>query len=217
MKYPWLMLDLETLSTRPTAVILSIGAAPFDLDGVRPPIRIVLNISTQRNRHIDPNTVMWWMGQSEKARSVFVDEKKVGAGIGLTQFNEFCNDMLVPIDERGIWGNGSDFDNVLLANLYEWQNSYGRIERPWKHTGNRCFRTLKNICRQDYDTISKQVLRETHHDAADDAAWQAEVCRRLLRKIEAARRVVDAASVFCADGDLPINPLEAAVRSYEHV
>jgi hypothetical protein len=178
----------------------------------------VLDIEQQKGRRIDASTVAWWMKQEPAARAVFLEERRFIVGHGLARFNDYLSANCVPEVDLQMWGNGSDFDNVLLAHLYTWQkdNEPIRVLRPWRFYNNRCFRTLKNICKQDYDVISKQVKRITHHDAADDARWQAEVCRRLLKKIEAARAVCDEAAVFCTDGGKAIHDLSDAVVVYEH-
>ena len=66
------MIDMETLSTNPDCVILTIGAVRFDPrgDGVaeRLELRPTIDEQTEEfNRSIDPDTVEWWGQQSESA------------------------------------------------------------------------------------------------------------------------------------------------------
>ncbi len=63
-----------------------------------------------------------------------------------------------------IWGNGADFDNVILTSAYKRND----LELPWRYTNNRCYRTLKSL----YPEI-KLERSGTHHNALDDAISQA--------------------------------------------
>lgn len=64
-----IMLDLETLDTRPSAVIVSIGAVEFDTNGPNPLREFyrVLQLPPQlsRGRTECPETLAWWSRQSE--------------------------------------------------------------------------------------------------------------------------------------------------------
>ena len=62
------MLDLETLSTRNDAAIISIGLVKFDQNGVIDSQGWALDFSKVTG-HIDPGTVKWWMEQSDMARA----------------------------------------------------------------------------------------------------------------------------------------------------
>ena len=66
------MIDMETLSTQPNCVILTIGAVRFDPKGSgvveRLEIRPTIDEQTEEfDRHIDPETLEWWGKQSEDA------------------------------------------------------------------------------------------------------------------------------------------------------
>ncbi len=63
-----------------------------------------------------------------------------------------------------MWGNGSDFDNTLLEEAYRATG----IKPPWRFTGNRCYRTVKNLFPDVWvDPVG------TAHNALDDATYQA--------------------------------------------
>ena len=64
------MLDLETLSTRPDATILTFGACKFSpykkhdiVDGIY--FRVSVDEQITLGRHVDDNTVAWWAQQAE--------------------------------------------------------------------------------------------------------------------------------------------------------
>ena len=64
-----------------------------------------------------------------------------------------------------LWGNGSDFDNVLMITACEAAG----VKPAWKFYNHRCHRTLKNLCRSV--TMPERV--GTYHNALDDAKTQA--------------------------------------------
>lgn len=74
-------------------------------------------------------------------------------------------------DPVGVWGNGSDFDNVLIANACK---AVGR-PLPWKYYKNMCFRTMKNLFKVKVDRSG------THHNAVDDAVYQMTVLKEINR------------------------------------
>lgn len=171
------MLDLETLSTRDNALILSIGAVEFGLEGVSREFYQVAKEDKQESkwgRHVDPDTKKWWSGQSSDARKVFWDPSGKYLDAALQDFVGWVGGR--PVDE--LWGNGSDFDNVVLRDAYRAAG----LPAPWGFRANRCFRTLKNlgVTLQPGDGIA----RTTHHNALDDAKVQAYEAASYLRYIK---------------------------------
>ncbi|MBV5342719.1 3'-5' exoribonuclease, partial [bacterium] len=64
-----------------------------------------------------------------------------------------------------VFGNGSDFDNVILSNAYLRLS----MERPWPKFNDRCFRTIKSM----FKSVQQPVREGVHHSALDDAKHQA--------------------------------------------
>lgn len=162
------MLDLETLDTSPTAVIVSIGAVKFNKDGsIGKSFYDVIDRSEQvaKGRTINPQTLDWWFKQSEEARSVFKITPCTSVKLSLEAFSIYASETG---EQVNMWGNGADFDCVLLGSLYE---TFG-LKKPWSYSNNRCFRTLKNICIAK-DSHAMPQREGTHHNALDDAVYQA--------------------------------------------
>lgn len=157
------MLDLETLGINSNAPILAIGAVYFNPESRRLGRTfyqaIELTSSLDSGAKIDASTVIWWMQQSEEARKVFIDNT-ITLTQALTNFSDFLNNT----PNVKIWGNGSDFDNIILA------NSFDRVKfpLPWKFWNNRCYRTVKNLA--PHIPIHRTGI---HHNALDDAISQA--------------------------------------------
>jgi hypothetical protein len=169
-------IDLETLGTAPGSVILSIGAIAFNADDPShrslPPClhrfdrAINLNSAVRAGLTIDPNTVIWWLTQSEAARRAMVSRQGDAAPIDavLFAFQTFIEHYTVGAEHVRIWGNGSDFDNVLLAVAYAKVN----MTPPWRFYNNRCLRTLRGE-----HPLVPRVQPVLAHDALSDAEAQA--------------------------------------------
>lgn len=165
------MLDLETMGTRPNAPVIAIGAVMFDGNAVLDEFYTNIDLESavaEGGAIVDPKTVLWWMEQSGEARSALRGNKR---NI-LTALYEF-RDWLKPNEPDGVWGNGSNFDNVILAETYRRMN----LTPPWAFWKDRCYRTMKNM----YPQIAMDHVG-VHHNALDDAKSQALHLIRIWRE-----------------------------------
>lgn len=153
-----IMLDLETLATSEKSLVVSIGAVHFDDDKFISEFYRVLDITSQPTRKVDPNTIKWWMEQSDGARSVF----KESAVLAKTAAYDF-RDWLCVTPKYHIWSNGANFDIPIIRDLL---TDYD-IPIPWKYSAERCYRTVKHF----FKVTSER--QGTHHNALDDAKYQA--------------------------------------------
>lgn len=158
------MIDLETMGNTPDSAIISLGAVFFDRKEQKLGeefYRIIdLESSVAAGLRMTPSTVMWWMKQGDAARSQFNSLESVSLPAALQFFAEW-------FEKNGglyVWGNGADFDNVILTNAYKACH----LKQPWPVYNNRCYRTVKNMFR---DVKLQRV--GTYHSALDDAKSQA--------------------------------------------
>lgn len=173
MKIKHVMIDLETLSTKPNAFVLAMGACEinFQLNDVGRKFYHRINHASfiKANADISPDTVMWWMQQSDAARKAIqpiADDSHMkdvlfALGSWMTDLKHIGNGA----DEVHVWGNGSDFDNVVLAH---WFREFD-VPMPWSFRHNRCFRTVRNLFPDTPDPASADIA----HHALHDAEWQA--------------------------------------------
>lgn len=162
-----IMLDLETMGNGSNAAIIAIGAVRFDTEVTDKFYETVaLDSAVASGLEIDPDTVMWWMKQSDEARSQF-DRQSEHLRTALMLFTQWIGDNAI------VWGNGSDFDNVILANAYKKCG----LTVPWRFWNNRCYRTIKNL---NHDI--KMARTGTYHNAVDDAESQANHLLRILSR-----------------------------------
>jgi hypothetical protein len=171
-----LMWDIESLDTKPSAVVLSIGAVMFDpnTDELGESIYVVLDVAQQMKagRTISSDTLAWWNQQSEEARAIFNAPQLL-----VMDALEALTGFIQRNSPRGFWGNGSDFDNVIIGSLFESFN----VPRPWSYSRNRCFRTLKSLPLPK--TVIQPDRQGTHHNAIDDARHQARCLQAIARAL----------------------------------
>ncbi len=88
------MIDLETLSTRPDATLLTLGAIKFDPYSDAEPnaglyLRVDVDEQSALGRHVDENTLEWWGRQDEKIRDEALgDEDRVSLNSMVKQLNK---------------------------------------------------------------------------------------------------------------------------------
>lgn len=168
------MIDLETLGTRPGSVIVSIGAVVFDERGVQRDrsfeARIDIDSSLEAGLTVDGSTIEWWMRREPSAREVFRCQGDPLSAV-LARFWTWLDN--IPEAELYVWGNGASFDLALLAEAFR-RARYPKL--PWRFTNERCYRTLKAL---HLEIVA--VKPEVAHNALSDAIAQAEHAVQILR------------------------------------
>lgn len=164
------MLDIETLGTRPGCKILSIGAVEI-VDTVNPRT-FYQEISRRQDRLFeDAQTVQWWSEQPDGEHMLSWNSvSKLDIKSALVSLSKFISQY--KHEQVYIWGNGSDFDNAILANTY----SVYELQVPWEFKNNRCFRTIKNL----FPTPSVKSIKP--HNALDDAKAQAKQLNAIMKQ-----------------------------------
>lgn len=158
------MIDIETLDTSPSAVILSVGLVGFTKDRILEEQYTVLPIQQQINdgRTISESTLKWWMNQSKEARAVF-DTKPTedSLKLSLVQLSNFISRY----NKAKIWSYGANFDTVLIDDLMRTSD----VKIPWNYWDIRCLRTF---CDDHHAPLPKDA--GVLHNALDDARRQAQ-------------------------------------------
>lgn len=173
-----IIIDLETLSERATAAVVSLGAVALDHN-----LRIVATFHTpidagmQSARHRCPRTIEWWRSQSLAAQGASL--RAIGPlspRRALQEFVVFVGQHADTKDVR-LWGNGSGFDCSILEDLY---NDH-QIATPWHHRNERDLRTLLELYPQAQDV---GVFEGEKHNALDDAMHEAKQLIKALQMHE---------------------------------
>jgi hypothetical protein len=168
------MLDLETLGTKPGCPVLSIGAVFFNrqtgLLGAEFYCAIYSKDQAARGLVASADTIAWWKEQSAEARTVIQLAGKLATStrmpLALDQFTAFLESSKGGIKNVKIWGNGSDFDQPILSKCFDVVG----MKQPWEFWNNRCFRTMKAMLPKPV-VAAKRI--GVYHNALDDAKTQA--------------------------------------------
>lgn len=177
-----LMVDLETMSTRAEAAIVSIGACMFDMHAgpeqeIAEHNRFLRRISLESNqaagRHLDANTVIWWLQQSDEARRGLTDGAITNLKIALIELRMwFQHDT--DCRPATCWANSPEFDISILRSANE------AVGETWPvfFSLNRDVRTCGELAYPDArerKAVMKACRDATgeHHRADADAVAQA--------------------------------------------
>jgi hypothetical protein len=170
--------DIETLSTRNNALIVTIGAVKFDADNVLDRFTIGIDpVDAQRRygRDIDAKTVIdfWFDPKRDAARVELLATPKIDMFSALQGFADWCAETA--LDDRGsLWGKGATFDNVLLKDAFDAAG----LEFPFGYRQNECYRTFANRCPEvEFEPIG------TAHVAVADAESQAVHLQRICKHL----------------------------------
>ena len=167
IRFTDVMVDIETLDTEPTAVILSIGAVPFHIvtGEMGDYYYSKCNVSMQiRDGHtISTETLAWWIKNDHETLLEYLNggEWVRRAVEGLIDFiEEQCN------EDACIWANSPSFDLVKLKNA---------LGNPWPFGfwNERDVRTLINL-RPEIAKMFKTPV--SHHPVEDCENQIRQVC-----------------------------------------
>jgi hypothetical protein len=173
------MLDLETLSLRPNAHILTIGAIKFTRKGKLKPLhefdtfyrRITIDSCKELDMHISEETINWWNSQNKDVfHEAINNPDRIPIQTALKEFTAWFGDT------RLIWANGDDFDCVVLAEAYR---ACGMVE-PWKYFNTRDVRTVMDIAGITMNDVPK--VEQAHH-ALHDCYRQIDAVQRSFKRI----------------------------------
>ncbi len=176
-----IVIDLETLGRDDNACIVSIGAQVYDeqTDTLGDSFGATVDITSCDRSLIDPDTVRWWMRQSDAARQVFDDAGQDDIHEVLFQFACFVGVQRRDARPILVWGNGATFDNTILAGAYrDYPADNGDYVKPWSYREDACLRTLRTL----YPHV-EAVRPSIAHNALADAKAQALMLQKLLHAV----------------------------------
>jgi exodeoxyribonuclease VIII len=160
------MVDLETLGTGPDAAILAIGAVAFKFEEEKFLATFYSGVtikSAMKAGSVTPETLAWWFMQGDAQRGAILLHRNT-IRTALFQFAAWMASMENSGENILVWGNGADFDNVILSSAFDSE----LLTRPWGTWNNRCYRTMKNLV-----PGIKFIKPEIPHNALEDAVAQA--------------------------------------------
>jgi hypothetical protein len=169
------MLDLESLGTRPDCAILTLGAVKFDpfvTDKFGDSIYFRIDVDEQlaMGRQVQDDTLEWWMKQAQDVREEALGED---GRISLTSMYQQLNRFLVGVNN--IWCQGPAFDIVILENIYRQMG----WPTPWQFWQIRDSRTLFGV-HGDPREKGKSGL----HNALEDCISQAQGVQQIYNRLD---------------------------------
>ena len=180
-----IVVDIETLGLKPGSVILEIGAAAF-VAGQQGPITNTFNVTiapfksvSDLGASVESRTNDWWCREhrnkyDDLMRDCTTDNNSPADA--LYQFKNWTNLFNGP---KVFWGNGPEFDMVLLQWYFEQANRIdARIGNlPWHYSEVASLRSLKALA-PDFDP--KEIVNPNPHRAGSDALYEAQVLQAYI-------------------------------------
>lgn len=168
-----IVVDLETLGTKPNSGILAIGATTLDLKYT---FYRTIKKSSLDFYHFgwSASTMEWWHKQP-----VHVREEAFNGTTPIRQALKEFQDWLYVVckdKEPQLWGNGAAFDNVILKYAYDKVG----LTVPWSYKNDMCYRTLRKVLG---DRIKDPEFAGDKHNALADAIHEARVLNLMLEKL----------------------------------
>jgi hypothetical protein len=202
------MIDLETMSNKPDAAIVSIGAVLLDPLGPEVMLDIEFKWDTPsedgstsqvvkgspsfyRNvdleasiGDVDCGTIKWWLQQSQEAQKALFTPEPVPLSEALSDLSKWYWDVVPDKEirkETRWWSHGSSFDLVVLQSAFRGLNR----QQLYNHYRMRDTRTLFDLLPTEVLTWMENNKNPGKHNALQDAVWQARLvqyCYKLLKK-----------------------------------
>ena len=167
-----IMIDLETLDTQPSAVIVSIGAVRFGPDAWQPwaPFYIPVAFDQCDGRTVSRDTIAWWLTQPAEAQAALSDPAAVPLAGALGQLATWIRNGGAADVE--VWAGPATFDLAVLEHAYR---AGGWPAPPWKYNETRCYTTLRKLF-PDVPRPDNPDAHNAHNALADAKALAQHVC-----------------------------------------
>lgn len=166
------MIDIETMGKSPRAPITSIGAVVFDpysdWMGDTFYMHVSLENGIRSGKVVDADTILWWLSQSDEARTAFTSGQLVAAP-AITALEAFAAWMPA---HASPWANGAGFDFAILSNHY----AEAGLPVPWDFFREHDLRTLKRM-----NPDLRIPFTGVKHNALHDAIHQAKLVQHILQ------------------------------------
>lgn len=159
------MIDLETLDTKPSASVLTLGAVkfnPFTFNDPHSELYIKLDLDEQDRlgRSVSDSTIEWWGQQDPKIQEdAFSEDGRQSITATLVQINRYV------VGADVIWAQGYGFDITILEDIYRQT----KTPFPWDFWRIRDSRTLISLLPED----PRKSMQSDLHNALADAYYQA--------------------------------------------
>ena len=162
-------LDIESASTQPNAVILSIGVVQFSTKNgkVKDTFYRTIAADSQMDRHTCADTLAWWSKQNAAVR-----EEAFSGTESLTEVLLALSAWMKPYSHEKIYCRGYSFDLGILGDAYKSL----QLPVPWKYYNQMELRTLEYVASRLGIPMAPKAPEGQLHNALSDAEYQAQQC-----------------------------------------
>ena len=171
MNYTDVTLDIETLSVRPNAQVLSISAIgfnPFEITTDftnNPKLDVIVSLEEQEHRDVQEDTLWWWTKRDQKVQDKMFSDVRTPVDESLDQLIKFC------WQKNRIWCQGPTLDITILIHLFEERKK----GVPWSYGAVRDSRTLLDLVEVEQPPVT--------HDSIEDCIRQTMGVQQALKKL----------------------------------
>lgn len=169
------MIDIETMSIKPNALVYEVGAILFQCElGMEPGVgrKIIfremgsklwrLSPNRQLDRHIDPETVLWMHDHPERMAAL---KESYRSSLTPTEWIAELYDMISRYTM--VWCKGPAFDIAILEDLIRY--FFSGHHMPWRYSEIRDLRTIDTVLKLSGIDIEQE---KPPHDALEDCRVQ---------------------------------------------
>ena len=173
------MLDIETLDTKESSVILQIACVAFKNDGTiideYDSGAISIQDQIDKGRTISESTLRFWMSQPKELQTVMFCYTDKNLGYAISELDDFIKKYIT--SDSIVWAKSPQFDCSKIEHAYRTIfEDY--IFESWHFWQVRDVRTIKMVLTKKENEIVK--FEGVEHNALDDGKYQIkQVCRAL--------------------------------------
>lgn len=165
------MIDTETLGSNPNSPIVQIGAVFFTTEGIQTQSLFTIDFDdAMEYGSADGSTIKWWLSQPKAAQEGLF-KNPIAAKVAVERLSK-----LLEAQNANFYWSHATFDFPILTSWFRALNV--KYPLPYK----RCYdlRTLEYLA----GPMEWAERKGVHHNALDDAVYQAEHAIKLLNKLE---------------------------------
>ncbi|MFS6936166.1 3'-5' exonuclease [Klebsiella oxytoca] len=179
-----LMVDLETMGNKPAAPIVTIGAVFFDpqTGDLGAEFYVAVNLASAMDQGATPDgdTILWWLKQSSEARAAICTDDTKHIAEALSELSSFISRNSDNPRYLKVWGNGANFDNVILRSAYDRAGQ----TCPWQFWNDSDVRTMVLLGKKlGFDPKRNMPFDGVAHNALADARHQAKYISAIWQKL----------------------------------
>lgn len=181
-----MMIDIETLDTKSSAVVIQIAAVPFTYTkkgavNITGELDYKLPVAPQLGlgRTISEATVKFWLNDPDKQQLLGSLLSEGSAYVG-ESYEQAIQDLFEFVEETGtreIWTQGPTFDVIILEDMAKQLG----VDISWKFYQVRDLRTVQEFVGHD-DKSRAMKKANSNHNALDDCHSQIKLLQYFIKK-----------------------------------